>query len=123
MDVQKREIKMSEKTISPNEMKKRLMGHIPTEFPEGNWKAADGTMEFISSLLKTIPSKSLILVPNHLTKLIWDCPEQGKDEYTLHYLWDLGYGRADAIRLLDDKWLVIHQDKQSNKGKFYCVIV
>ncbi|MXQ53518.1 hypothetical protein [Shimazuella alba] len=114
---------MSEKTTFTNEMKKRLMRHIPTEFPRGDWKTGVDTLEFITTLLGTTQKKWLIPVPNHLTKLIWDCPNQVKGEYTLHYLWDLGYGRADAIHLPDGKWLVIYQDKKLNKGKFYCVLV
>jgi hypothetical protein len=115
---------MSEKTTSTNEMKKRLMRHIPTEFPGGEWKTGSDTLEFITSLLGTTPEKWLILVPNHLTKLIWDCPTQTKGEHTLHYLWDLGYGRADAIEIPhpDSKWLVMYQDKKSNNEMFYCVL-
>lgn len=107
-----------------DEMQARLMRHIPTEFPEGEWLTAADTLVFINSRVGSISDKWLILIPSHLTKLIWDCPHLVEADDTVHYLWDLGYGRGDAIRLQDGKWLVIYQDSdsQSNNKKFYCAI-
>ncbi|WP_028776305.1 hypothetical protein [Shimazuella kribbensis] len=109
----------SNDVISINEMRQRLM-HVLTEFPDGDWKTADETLAFINEQLGTDSSEWFITIPNQLTKLIWDW-RQVEGEYSMYDLWDLGYGRADAIRLEDGQWLVVYQNPLSKK--FYCVIV
>lgn len=111
-------------TAEERRMRERLMRHIPTEFPEGDWRTTVDTVAFINSFFEVIPHEWLIFIPNQLTQLIWDCPGQVDGEHTVHYLPDLGYGRGDAVSLQEEKWLVIYQDKQStSEGKFYCVVV